>query len=66
MNVRGQIAPSFSDPHYIARVQLMRFRPRLGTLTRDQELQIDNLLVSTVTKISVMTGRLMESLNREF
>ena len=66
LNVREQIAPPFSDPHEIARAQLVRFRRRLGALTSDQELQIEHLLISTVTKVSVMTGRLMESLAREF
>ena len=65
VNVREQIAPPFSDPHEIAQAQLVRFRRRLGTLTRDQELQIENLLISTVTKISLMTGRLIESLGQE-
>ncbi|HSE24919.1 MAG TPA: hypothetical protein VLB68_24880, partial [Pyrinomonadaceae bacterium] len=49
----------------IARMQLVRFRRRLGTLTLDQELQIEDLLISTVTKISSITGRLLESLGLE-
>jgi hypothetical protein len=65
VNVREQIAAPFSDPYDIARAQLVRFRRRLGTLTCDQELQIENLLISTVTKVSLMTGRLMELLGRE-
>ncbi|HSB28076.1 MAG TPA: hypothetical protein VLE19_09475 [Pyrinomonadaceae bacterium] len=65
MNVREQIAAPFSDPHEIARTQLVRFRRQLGTLTLDQELQIEDLLVSTVTKISSITGRLFESLGVE-
>jgi hypothetical protein len=31
-------------------------------LTHDQELQIENLLISTVTKISLVTGSIMEAL----
>jgi hypothetical protein len=46
----------------IARAQLVRYRRRLGRLTRDQELQIENLLISTVTKISLVTGSVMEAL----
>lgn len=65
VNVREQIAAPFSDPHEIARTQLVRFRRQLGTLTLDQELQIEDLLVSTVTKISSITGRLFESLGVE-
>ena len=51
-----------SDANDVARTQLIRFRRRLGTLTHDQELQIENLLISTVTKISLVTGKLMEAL----
>jgi hypothetical protein len=64
VNVREQI-PALSDPHDIARAQLVRFRRRLGTLTLDQELQIQDLLVSTVTEISSITSRLLESLGLE-
>jgi hypothetical protein len=46
----------------IARAQLLRFRRRLGSLTRDQELQIEALLISTVMKISLVTERMMEAL----
>ena len=62
VNVSEQIATPFSDPHEFARTQLVRFRRRLGTLTLDQELQIEDLLISTVVKISSITGRLLESL----
>ena len=51
VNVREQITAPFNDPHEIARTQLVRFRRRLGTLTLDQVLQIEDLLISTVTKI---------------
>ena len=63
--VNEQVTAPFSDPHDIARTQLARFRRRLGTLTSDQEVQIEKLLISTVTKISSMTGRLLESLSQE-
>ncbi len=62
VNIREQSSATFSDPHHIARAELVRFRRRLGTLTSDQELQIENLLISTVTKISLMTGPLLKSL----
>jgi hypothetical protein len=45
---------SLVEPNDIARTQLQRFRRRLGTLTPDQELQIENLLISTAAKISAM------------
>jgi hypothetical protein len=60
VNVRGQ---TFRDPNEMARTQLVRFRCRLGALTNEQELQIENLLISTITKISLMTGRVMELLS---
>lgn len=50
------------DANQIARTQLLRFRRRLGSLTHDQELQIEALLISTVMKISVVTERVMEAL----
>jgi ABC-type Fe2+-enterobactin transport system substrate-binding protein len=65
VNVREQITAPFRDPHEIARTQLVRFRRRLGTLTLDQELQIEDLVISTVTKVSSITGRLLESLGLE-
>ena len=64
-NVREQITQPFSDPHEIARTQLVRFRRRLGTLTLDQELEIQDLLISTVTELSLITARLLESLGLE-
>jgi len=45
---------SLAEPNDIARTQLQRFRRRLGTLTPDQELQIENLLISTAAKTSSM------------
>ena len=60
-NVREETKAALSDANDIARAQLVRFRRRLGRLTRDQELQIENLLISTVTKISLVTGRVMEA-----
>ena len=65
VNVSERITAPFNDPHEIARTQLVLFRRRLGTLSLDQELQIQDLLVSTVTKISSITSRLLESLGLE-
>jgi hypothetical protein len=62
VNVREETKAALSDADDIARTQLVRFRRRLGTLTHDQELQIENLLISTVTKISLVTGTVMEAL----
>jgi hypothetical protein len=38
---------------------LNEFRRRLGMLTREQELQIENLLISTVTRVSLVAARVM-------
>ena len=59
---REETKAALSDANDIARGQLVRFRRRLGRLTHDQELQIENLLISTVTKISLVTGSVMEAL----
>ena len=61
VKVREPTKAPFSDANDIARAQLVRFRRRLGALTHDQELQIENLLISTVTKISLVTGKVMEA-----
>jgi hypothetical protein len=55
---------SLVEPNDIARTQLQRFRRRLGTLTPDQELQIENLLISTAAKISAMVTSKMLKLSR--
>jgi hypothetical protein len=62
VNLREETEALLGDANDVARTQLIRFRRRLGTLTRDQELQIENLLISTVTKISLVTGKVMEAL----
>lgn len=50
------------DPKEIARAELVRFRRLLGTLTREQELGIENLLMSTATTVSILARRKMETL----
>ena len=45
----------------IARAELDRKRRRLGTLTRDQEVALENLLISTATKISALAEESLES-----
>ena len=62
VNVGEETKVLLSEANDVARTQLIRFRRRLGTLTHDQELQIENLLISTVTKISLVTGKVMEPL----
>jgi ribosomal protein S13 len=45
----------------IARTEMVRRRRRLGNLTQEQEIVIEDLLMSTVTRISELAGRVMES-----
>ena len=45
----------------IARAEMARRRQRLGTLTREQEIVIEDLLISTVTRISELVERVFES-----
>jgi hypothetical protein len=61
-NVREITEAAPIDAREIARAQLLRFRRRLGSLTRDQELQIEELVISTVMKISSVTESVMEAL----
>ena len=61
-NVREIPAAAPIDAKEIARAQLLRFRRRLGSLTHDQELQIEELVISTVGKISLVTKSVMEAL----
>jgi hypothetical protein len=46
----------------IARAEMMRRRRRLGSLTHAQEIGIENLLMSTVTRVSELVGSVLESL----
>lgn len=50
---------ALSDANDVARTQLIKFRRRLGSLTQEQELEVENLLISTVSKISLLTERVI-------
>jgi len=50
------------DVSAIARAELAKRRRRLGPLTQEQELRIEKLLISTATKVSLISGRVMQSL----
>jgi hypothetical protein len=52
------------DPTDIAAAELARWRRRLGSLTPEQEVLIENLVISTANKISSLSGRVMQSLLR--
>jgi len=60
---RGEECRALREPQDIARAELMRWRRRLGALTHQQEMEVAALLMSTVAKISTVTGRVMKSLN---
>jgi len=45
----------------IARAEMARRRRKLGTLTRGQEVAIENLLLSTVNRISELIGRALDA-----
>lgn len=62
VSVEEETKAALSDANDVARMQFVKFRRRLGGLTHEQELQIENLLISTVSKISVLTGRVMEAM----
>jgi hypothetical protein len=50
------------DPKDIARAELARWRHRLGPLTHEQQQGIENLVMSTAIKISLLGGSFMDSL----
>jgi hypothetical protein len=49
------------DPRDIACAELARWRRRLGPLTPEQEVLIENLVISTANKIFSLSERVMES-----
>jgi len=62
VKVRAETKAALGEADDIARAQFVRFRRRLGTLTYDQELQIEALLISTVEKIRLVTAKVMKVL----
>jgi hypothetical protein len=50
------------DPREVAQTELARWRRRLGPLTHEQEVEIEDLVISTATKISLLGGRVLQSL----
>jgi hypothetical protein len=47
----------------IARTELARQRRRLGELTREQEMGVENLIMSTVIKVLEVAGTALDSLS---
>lgn len=64
VRAREETKAALSDANEVARTQLIKFRRRLGSLTHEQELQIENLLISTVWKISLLTERVTEAMTK--
>ena len=61
-NIRVQDSTVLDESKALARAQLLRYRRRLGTLTPDQELQIEEFVISTVAKFSLLMRSIMEAL----
>jgi hypothetical protein len=58
---RTEVKPEYGrtrslDGIAIARAEMARRRRKLGTLTRQQEVAIENLLLSTANRISELVG----------
>ena len=53
---------TLSEAKDIARAEMARQRRRLGTLTREQEIEVEHLLRLTVTKVAQLTGRVLEAI----
>jgi hypothetical protein len=64
VSAREKTKAALTDANDVARTQFLRFRRRLGSLTHEQERQIENLLISTVSKISVLTAGVMEAMTK--
>lgn len=52
---------SLREAKEIARAEMARRRRHLGKLTREQEIGLENLVMSTVTRISELVERVLES-----
>ena len=53
---------TLSEAKDIAPAELARQRRRLGTLTREREIEVEHLLMLTVTKVAQLTGRVLEAI----
>ncbi len=59
---RKRMEVALPDVKEIARAELARRRRRLGKLTPEQEIVIEDLLIQTVTRISKLVERVQETL----
>ena len=62
VRVREETKAALSDANDIARTQFIRFRRRPGSLTHEHVLQIQNLLISTVTKVYIVRERIIKAI----
>ena len=62
LRAREETKAALGNANDVARTQFMKFRRRLGSLTPEQEIQIENLLISTVSKISLVTESAIEAM----
>ena len=64
MTFRAERDAALREAKAIARAEVSRQRRRLGELTREQEMGLENLIMSTVTKVMAVAGTALESLAR--
>ena len=62
MTFRGERDAALCKAKAIARTELARRRRRLGKLTREQEIGVEDLIMSTVTKVIEVAGTALDSL----
>ena len=62
MAFRADSDAAVCEAKAIARAELARQRRRLGELTREQEMGVEDLIMSTVTKVLEVAGTALDSL----
>ena len=62
MTLRADRDAALCQAKAIARTELARRRRRLGELTREQEMGVEDLIMSTVTKVLEVAGTAIDSL----
>jgi hypothetical protein len=58
---RVQRGPTLLEAKEVAQAEMARHGRRLGKLTREQEIVIEDLLIQTVTRISELVARVHET-----
>lgn len=62
MTFRTESEAALREAKAVARAELARRRRRLGELTREQEIGVEDLIMSTVTKVLEVAGTALDSL----